>query len=215
MNLKPKVWNPVYIAVMAFFLTAITAGILLFLNYRRMKKEVAAIVVLITCFVLFLFELYLTTQVANNQTWIIQVFHIALAVIPAVIQKPLYDSKLEKEEIQEASFVKPVVAGIGFVAVLLITYYGFQYLAYESMKTKLNVATQQYDAGNYSAARTILVELVNENPEYGELYYNLSFVLKQEGKLDSAKTVIMQWLEKAPSDSTARELLYELNAQSN
>lgn len=212
---KPKAWNPVYIAVMAFFLTAIPASILLFLNYKRMKKETAAFVVLITCFVLFLFELYLTTQVAHNQTWIIQVFHIALAVIPSVIQKPLYDSMMEKEEIQEATFVKPVVAGICFVAALLIAYYGFQFLSYERMKTKLNAATQQYDAGNYSAARTILVELVNENPEYGELYYNLSFVLKQEGKLDSAKTVIMKWLEIAPSDSTARELLYELNAQSN
>ena len=208
---KPKAWNPVYVAVVAFFLTIIPAAFLCALNMKRMGKPKWFYPILMAAFLLFGFELYLTAVVNESQVWVIQVFHLVLALAVSIPQKALYEKQLDAELIEEASFLKPILVGVAFVAIMLSAYYSWLFMQHRQLNAKMGSAMEDYNQGDYANARKKIVEIKSEYGGYAEVYYNLALTLDRENKTDSAILILKEWLEIAPNDSSAKELLFQLN----
>jgi len=211
MTSKPKAWNPVYLAVMAFFLTIIPAAFLCGLNMKRMGKPKWFYPIILAAIILFGFELYLTAVVKENQVWMIQVYHLSLALAVSIPQKKLYEKQLDDELIEEASFTKPILGGIVFVAIMLSSYYGWLFIQHRQLNAKMGSAMEDYNQGDYENARKKIMEIKKDYGDYAEVYYNLAITLDRENKTDSAILIMKEWLEIAPNDSAAKELLFQLN----
>ena len=210
-NLPAKAWSPLYIGIISFFCFILPGVILMGLNYEKLGrsdlKKRTWLVGSIGFVILFVLFLLLPPQ----YDWLTTALHIGTAFVIAAIPYPLFVKARENNPNWKTQpILKPALISLLFVIIpVLGIIFRNEYLLKKELRL-LKISKEFFDQKEYHKAIGTL-KLVREiNPQQQLSYINAAIAYEATGERDSAKLILKEWLEIAPDDFEARELLAKL-----
>jgi tetratricopeptide (TPR) repeat protein len=209
---RSTVWNPLYIGIIGYFCLLLPGMILFALNFEKLGKPKLKKPVLAGGVLFFVIMLAAWIYLPASFDWFLEALHIGVPVALAAWQHPIYRKLLDDDhnEVYQESLLKPAVLSILFLLVFISLTLALQWWSHEQLKKKMTEAMQLYDTGSLQEAANHLREIKKEYPAEQLSYINLAITYEAMGKTDSATAVLEEWLLKAPEDSQAQEMLYNM-----
>ncbi|MCB0819848.1 MAG: tetratricopeptide repeat protein [Bacteroidetes bacterium] len=209
---RRTVWNPLYIGIIAYFCVLLPGLILFALNFEKLNRPQLKKPVLIAGILFFIFMLIAWMYLPESYDLVLEAFHIGVPVGLAAWQHPIYRRLLDDDtnEYYPESLLKPAVLSILFLLVFVGSNLGLQWWNHEQLKSRMGEAMQVYDSGSLQQAANQLNEIKHDYPGEQLAYINLAITYEAMGKIDSATVVLEEWLEIAPDDAQAKEMLYNM-----
>jgi tetratricopeptide (TPR) repeat protein len=213
---KPnKAWSPLYIGVIAYFCLLVPGIILLGINYEKLGKPRFKLLTWAVGSIVFTGIALLFVLLPEKLDWLWEIIHISAAIGIAAIQYPLYRKFIEENELNETeSLLKPAILSVGFLLVMLIGYFSWQWYSFTTYKTQLSEAEELYNSGEYPKAVQRLKETRDEYPRGRESFVILAMTYEAMGKRDSAIRSLQDWLVISPEDEEVKNKLYDLRYNS-
>jgi peptidoglycan/LPS O-acetylase OafA/YrhL len=209
---RQTVWNPLYIGVLSYFCLLLPGMILFAINFEKLGKPQLKKPVLTGGVLFFLAMLAAWIYLPAGFDWLLETLHIGIPVAMAAWQHPIYRKLLDDDnnEVYAESLLKPAVLSILFLLVFIALTLALKWWSHERLKNRMVEAMQLYDTGSLQEAANHLNLIKTEYPDEQLAYINLAITYEAMGKVDSASVVLEDWLSKAPGDSQAQEMLYNL-----
>lgn len=209
---RKTVWNPLYIGIISYFCVLLPGLILFAINFEKLGKPQLKKPLLAAGILFFILMLIAWIYLQESYDLVLEAFHIGVPVALAAWQHPAYRKLLDDDtnEIYPESLLKPAVLSILFLLLFVGANLGLQWWSHEQLKHRMSEAMQLYDSGSLQQAANQLQELKNDYPGEQLAYINLSITYEAMGKTDSASVILEEWLDIAPDDAQAKEMLYNM-----
>lgn len=209
---RKTIWNPLYIAIIAYFCLLLPGMVLFALNFEKLGKPRFKQAFMLAGILFFCFMLAAWMYLPERYDWALEILHIGVPVGIAAWQHPLYRKQIDDDsnEVYPESLLKPAILSILFLLVFVASVLGFEWWRHEQLKKKMATAMELYDTGSLQEAANLLKEIRNNYPGEQLASINLAITYEAMGKTDSAALVLENWLERAPDDAQAREMLYNM-----
>jgi tetratricopeptide (TPR) repeat protein len=185
--------------------------ILLGLNFEKLGKPKLKLLTWFIGSIVFTGLAMLFAFLPEQLDWLWEIIHISAAIGIAAIQYPLYRKFMDEDESNETeSLLKPAILSIGFLLVMLIGYFSWQWYSFANYDKQLAAAEELYNSGEYPKAIQSLKNTQTEYPENRESFVILAMTYEAMGKRDSAILTLQDWLAISPKDEEVRNKLYDL-----
>jgi len=211
-ELPSKAWSPLYIGIISYFCFILPGVILMAINYGKLGRNDLRRRALFIGIIVFVLLVVLFSFLPSKYDWLTTSLHIGAAFAIAGIQYRLFAKARENNPgWKTESILIPALLSLVFLIVPIgIIILRNEYL-FKKEKEGLRISKDFFEKKDYQNAIHALKNVRDINPQQQLSYVNAAIAYDAMGKKDSAKLVLKQWLEIAPDDSEAQELLRSMN----